>query len=128
MLEGKSAIVTGAASGFGAEMARTFASAGAKVLLADLREAGAIALTDELNAEGRQAAAFRVDVTARAEVERMVAACLETFGGLDILVNNAGTLGPLATLEETSEAEFDAMFAVNVKGVYLGALAALPHF
>jgi 3-oxoacyl-[acyl-carrier protein] reductase len=128
MLEGKSAIVAGAASGFGAEIARTFAGTGAKVLLADLSEAGAIALAEELSAKGGQATALRVNVTARSEVERMVAACLETFGGLDILVNNAGTLGPRATLEETSETEFDAMFAVNVKGVYLGALAALPHF
>jgi len=128
MLEGKAAIVTGAASGFGAEMARAFVGAGAKVLIADLNEKGAGALAEELRIKGREAVALRVDVTARHDVDRMVSHCIETFGGLDILVNNAGTLGPHATLEDTSEADFVAMFSVNVKGIYLGMLVALPHF
>ena len=128
MLQGKAAIVTGAASGFGAEMARVFAGAGASVLLADRDEAGASVLAEALRATGAKAAACRVDVTVRAEVEAMAASCLSAFGGLDILISNAGTLGPRASFEETSEAAFDAMFAVNVKGVYLGALAVLPHF
>jgi len=72
--------------------------------------------------------AFRVDVTTKTEVEAMAASCLAAFGGIDILVSNAGTLGPRASFEETSEAAFDTMFAVNVKGVYLCALAVLPHF
>jgi 3-oxoacyl-[acyl-carrier protein] reductase len=128
MFRGKAAIVTGAASGFGAEIARTFAAAGASVLIADRNEAGAIALAEELRAKGTKATAFRVDVTAKAEVEAMAASCLTAFGSLDILVSNAGTLGPRASFEETSEAAFDAMFAVNVKGVYLCALVVLPHF
>jgi 3-oxoacyl-[acyl-carrier protein] reductase len=109
-------------------MARTFVRAGAKVLIADLNEVGAQTLVEELRASGGEAVALRVNVTARAEVEGMVARCVEAFRGVDILVNNAGTLGARGTLEETSEAEFDAMFAVNVKAVYLGALGVLPHF
>jgi len=128
MLQGKAAIVTGAASGFGAEMARSFAGAGAAVLLADRDEAGVKALAETLKASGANAAGCRVDVTVKTEVESMAAGCLAAFGGLDILVSNAGTLGPRASFEETDEAAFDAMFAVNVKGVYLGALAVLPHF
>jgi 3-oxoacyl-[acyl-carrier protein] reductase len=128
MLTGKSAIVTGGASGFGAEIARVFAGAGAKVLVADMNEAGAAEVAAALRGKGGHAASLRVNVTSKSDVEKMVAMAVKEFGGLDILVNNAGTLGPRGTLEQTSEAEFDAMFAVNVKGAYLGAVAALPHF
>jgi 3-oxoacyl-[acyl-carrier protein] reductase len=127
MLEGRSAIVTGGASGFGAEMARVFADAGANLLVADLNEAGASALAEELRAKGRKAVPLRVDVTSKADVDDMVSTTIKAFGGLDILVNNAGA-GSHGTLEETSEAEFDAIFAVNVKGVFLGSSAALRHF
>ena len=128
MLTGKSAIITGGASGFGAEMARCFAEAGASILLADRDEAGAEAVAGEIRHGGGNARGVRVDVTTASDAERMVAAALAAFGRLDILVNNAGTLGPRGSLEETPEAAFDAMFAVNVKGVYLGTKAALPHF
>jgi 3-oxoacyl-[acyl-carrier protein] reductase len=128
MLEGRSAIVTGGGSGFGAEMCRVFADAGANVLVADLNERGASALAAELHAKGRKAVSLRVDVTSKAEVDKMISTALEAFGRLDILVNNAGTLGAQGSVEETSEAAFDAIFAVNVKGVFLGASAALRHF
>ena len=75
---------------------------------------------EELQAKGREAVALQVDVTSKAEVDRMVSTAVAAFGGLDILVNNAGTLGARGTLEDTSEAAFDAIFAVNVKGVFLG--------
>lgn len=127
MLAGKSAIVTGGASGFGAEMARSFAAAGAAVLVADRDEAGAGAVAAAIQSAGGKARELRIDVTSAADAERMVATVVAAFGRLDVLVNNAGTLGPRASLEETPEAAFDAMFAVNVKGVYLGARAALPQ-
>jgi 3-oxoacyl-[acyl-carrier protein] reductase len=127
-LAGKSAIVTGGASGFGAEMARSFVAAGAEVLVADRDEAGAEAIAAAIRSAGGKALGLQIDVTSAADAERMIAAALEAFGRLDILINNAGTLGPRGSLEETPEAAFDAMFAVNVKGVYLGTKAALPHF
>lgn len=127
MLGGRSAIITGAASGFGAEMARVFAGAGAGVVVADRNLEGAEAIGAELRAKGAQALAVRADVTAAADVDAMVSASLDAFGGVDALINNAGTLGPRGTLEETSEAQFDAMFAVNVKGVFLCSQAVLPH-
>lgn len=128
MLAGKSAIITGGASGFGAEMARIFAAAGAQILVADRDETGADAVAAEISSGGGSACSLSVDVTRAADAERMVATAIAAFGRLDILVNNAGILGPRGSLEETAEAAFDAMFAVNVKGVYLGTKAALPHF
>ena len=127
MLEGRAAIITGAASGFGAEMARVLAGAGARVVIADRDLAGAEAIAGELRANGAQALAVRADVTAATDADAVVSASVAAFGRVDVLVNNAGTLGPRGTLEETSETQFDAMFAVNVKGVFLFSRATLPH-
>jgi NAD(P)-dependent dehydrogenase (short-subunit alcohol dehydrogenase family) len=71
---------------------------------------------------------LRADVTNDVDADAMVWTAVARFGRLDILVNNAGVLGPPSTLEETTVAAFDSMFAVNVKGVFLGSRAALPHF
>lgn len=124
-LESKVAIVTGAASGFGAGIARRFAEEGAKVLVCDLNDEGANVVAKEI---GENAVAFRTDVSKADDVQRMVQGALERFGDLDILVNNAGTTHPNRPMLEVDEVTFDRVFAVNVKSIYLTALAAVPIF
>jgi 3-oxoacyl-[acyl-carrier protein] reductase len=123
-LQGKTALVTGAGSGFGAGIARKFAAEGARVMLVDLNLDGARAVAAEI---GQGAFAHRADVAAGAEVAAMFAAAFAAFGRLDILVNNAGVTHLPAPLEEISEADFDRVLAVNVKAIYLAARHCLPH-
>lgn len=121
-LEGKVALITGAARGQGAEEARLFASEGACVAVADIREAEGRALADEL---GAGAIFVRLDVTEEESWTQAVAATVAAFGGLDILVNNAGIF--LARpLSETSVADIEAVFRVNQLGVLLGMKTVLP--
>lgn len=124
-LENKVAIVTGAASGFGASIARRFAEEGAKVLVCDLNDKGANVVAKEI---GENAVAFRTDVSKADDVQRMAQGALERFGDLDILVNNAGTTHLNRPMLEVDEDTFDRVFAVNVKSIYLTALAAVPIF
>lgn len=123
-LKDKVAVVTGAASGFGRGIAELFAAEGAHVVVADLNEAGARAVADAI---GARAIAVRIDVTKRADVEAMIAAAVATFGGLDILVNNAGYTHANQSLMTVTEDEFDRIYAVNVKSIYLATLAAVPE-
>lgn len=122
-LQDKVAIVTGAASGFGAAIARTYVAHGAKVAIADINEAGAQALATEL---GAHAIAVRCDVTKKADVEALVAATVKAFGTLDIVVNNAGTTHKNQPMLDVDEATFDRVYAVNVKSIYYMTFAALP--
>jgi 3-oxoacyl-[acyl-carrier protein] reductase len=124
-LENKTALVTGAGSGFGEGIARTFAREGAKVVIADINEKAA---QEVAAAIGRNAIAVRTDVSRRADVDAAVKATLDAFGGLDILVNNAGINFSRAPLTEVTEEQFDRIFAVNVKSIYLFAQAVVPHF
>jgi 3-oxoacyl-[acyl-carrier protein] reductase len=124
-LSDKIALVTGAGSGFGAGIARTFAREGAKVVIADINEKAA---RDVAAAIGRNAIAVRTDVSQRADVDASVKASLDAFGGLDILVNNAGINFNRAPLTEVTEEQFDRIFSVNVKSIYLFAQAVVPHF
>jgi nucleoside-diphosphate-sugar epimerase len=103
-LQGKSALVTGAASGFGAEIARHFAREGANVTLMDLNGEGARAVADEI---GASAVSVKGDVTSRADIEAAIAAAVEHGGKLDILVNNAGWTHRNKPLLEVTEEEFD---------------------
>jgi 3-oxoacyl-[acyl-carrier protein] reductase len=121
-LEGKTAIVTGAASGFGAGIARRFASEGARVMVADLNAAGAQAVAAEIGgiAQG-------VDVAQDASVAAMIAAAMGAWGRVDILVNNAGITHLPANMEDVTEADFDRVLAVNAKSVYLTARHLVPH-
>lgn len=114
-LSGKSALVTGAASGFGAEIARVFAREGAKVTLMDLNLEGAKSVAGEI---GPAALAVRGDVTSRADVEACVAAAIQQGGKLDIVVNNAGWTHRNKPLLEVTEEEFDKAYAINVKSIY----------
>jgi 3-oxoacyl-[acyl-carrier protein] reductase len=124
-LKDKIAIVTGAASGFGRGIAELFANEGAKVVVADINGKGA----DEVaRAIGANAVSVKTDVTRRADVEAMIAKAVTTFGGLDILVNNAGITHKNQSLMTVTEDEFDRIYAVNVKSIYLATLAAVPEF
>jgi 3-oxoacyl-[acyl-carrier protein] reductase len=122
-LAGKVAIVTGAASGFGRAIAETFAREGAKVVVADINGQGAREVAQAIGASAIDVAA---DVSRRADMEAMVAEAVRAFGGLDIMVNNAGTTHRNQPMLDVTEAEFDRIFAVNVKSVYLSALACVP--
>ncbi|AHD02418.1 SDR family oxidoreductase [Leisingera methylohalidivorans] len=123
-LAGKTAIVTGGASGFGAGIARKFLAEGARVMIADINGAAAAELAAEL---GSNATAHQVDVSGGASVNAMAEAALAAFGHLDILVNNAGVTHLPAPLEDIAEEDFDRVMAVNMKSVYLTARALVPH-
>jgi 3-oxoacyl-[acyl-carrier protein] reductase len=114
-LASKIALVTGAASGFGAEIARTFAREGAQVVLLDLNAAGAQAVAAAI---GPHALAIGGDVTSAPDVTAAVERAVATRGRLDIVVNNAGWTHRNRPLLEVSEAEFDKVYAVNVKSIY----------
>lgn len=123
-LVGKVAIVTGAASGFGRGIAELFAHEGAHVVIADLNGEAAASVADSIG-EGK-AIATTTDVTKRAAVDAMIEAAVSAFGGLDILVNNAGYTHKNQSLMTVSEDDFDRIYAVNVKSIYLTTLAAVP--
>jgi len=120
-LEGKTTVVTGGASGFGAGIVRKFLAEGAQVMIADINGEGAARLADELGAF-----ACAVDVSDAASVQGMAQAAERTFGVPDIVVNNAGITHLPQPLEEVTEADFDRVFAVNCKSVYLTARAFVP--
>ena len=122
-LDGKTAIVTGAASGFGAGIARAFAAEGARVMVADLNGDGAQDVADEIGGT-----ACTVDVADGASVQAMVDTAMGTFGHVDILVNNAGITHLPQAMEYVSEEDFDRVLAVNAKSVYLTARSLVPHF
>lgn len=124
-LSGLVAIVTGGASGFGRGIADTFAREGAKVAIVDINEAGARAVASSI---GPDAIGIRADVTIRADVEAMVAETEQAFGRVDILVNNAGFTHRNQSLLTVTEDEFDRIYAVNVKAIYLSTLAVTPVF
>jgi 3-oxoacyl-[acyl-carrier protein] reductase len=119
-LNGKFAIVTGAGSGFGAGIARKFAAEGARVMVADINLDAARAVAEEIGG-----VACQVDVASCESVEAMASAAAE-IGAVDILVNNAGVTHLPAPLEAVSEAEFDRVFAVNCKSVFLTARTFVP--
>jgi len=119
-------IVTGAGSGFGEAIARRFAAEGARVLLADLNLAGAERVAGEIEAAGGTALALHVNVAEEAPVAAMVARAVEAWGGVDVLVNNAGYSHRQKLLWKISVEEFDDVFGVNVRGVFLGCKHVIP--
>ena len=122
-LEGKIAIVTGAAGGFGEGIARLFVAEGARVLLVDIDLAKAQQLATEL---GECASAQRCDVSNGDDVRAAVQACVDVFGTPDIVVNNAGTTHRNQPMLDVDEATFDRVFNVNVKSIYYMTHAVLP--
>ena len=125
-LEGRVALVTGAASGIGKATARRLADEGAAVLLTDVNESLGATTTEELRAAGARVDFLRHDVASEADWEAAVAKAVEEFGGLDIVVNNAG-MGDLATIEETSLEDWQRTIAIDQTGVFLGMKTAAPH-
>ncbi|HEY7803915.1 MAG TPA: glucose 1-dehydrogenase [Orrella sp.] len=123
LLNAKVAIVTGAASGFGAEIARVYAREGAKVVLVDLNEAGANAVAKEI---GDNAIAVKCDVSRREDIDKTVKQAISSFGTVDIVVNNAGYTHKNQPLLDVDEATFNRVFDVNVKAIYHMIMAVTP--
>ena len=121
-LEGKTAIVTGGGSGFGAGICAKFVAEGARVMVADINMDAASAVAEDINAS-----AFRVDVANNSSVNAMAEAAFSLFGKLDIIVNNAGITHLPTPLEDVSEEGFDRVLAVNAKSVFLTARHIVPH-
>jgi NAD(P)-dependent dehydrogenase (short-subunit alcohol dehydrogenase family) len=124
-LEGKVALITGGASGIGAETARLFAREGASVSIGDMDEQGAIDVARAIDASGGSALAVRLDVTEAEEVEAAVAKTVDQFGHLDILFNCAGIFIEGGALDHTEE-DWDKVMDVNVKGTFLACKYAMP--
>ncbi len=122
-LAGKVAIVTGAASGFGRAIAERFALEGASVVAADINGQG---VREFAGGFGNKIIPVQGDVSQKADVDAMVRTATEAFSGLDIVVNNAGITHRNQPLLEVGEAEFDRIYAVNVKSIYLSTIAAVP--
>ena len=134
-LDNQVAVITGGANGIGRQTALTFAQAGAAVAVWDMATDEGERLVAELQGEGHEATFLRVNVTSQANVEEAVGATLERFGKISILINNAGITrdAQLVRVKEgqvtgkMSEADFDAVVAVNLKGVYNCTQAVAPH-
>jgi 3-oxoacyl-[acyl-carrier protein] reductase len=125
-LEGKTAIVTGAGSGFGAAMTKRFSKEGAKVFACDWHRDAVERVAAEASGEGREVRAYPLDVSKSVEVERMAAAAISAFGKVDILVNNAG-ISPKKEFLDYTEEDWDAVQSVNLKGQYLTSRAICEH-
>jgi len=124
-LTGKTAAVTGAGSGIGRAIATLFGRQGAQIVALDLNETAGAATAEAVRSAGGQARSEACDVANAAQVSGVFNGIERTEGRLDILVNNAG-IAHVGTIEGTSEDDFDRLFRVNVKGVFLGSKAAVP--
>ena len=123
-LSGKTALISGAANGMGASEARIFAAQGAQVIVGDVDDAGARAVVKDITDAGGRAIAVHLDVSRAASWDKAIAAGIKAFGDINILVNNAGIL-LLKPVQDTTEEEWDRIFSVNAKGVFLGTKAIL---
>jgi len=125
-ISGKTAIVTGGASGIGEAIVRLFASQGANVVIADLSNEDAARLEGELSAAGARVAAILTDVSKEEDVKRLVRETTRRFGQIDVVVNNAAVILP-KFLEDFQEEEWDRMFDVNLKSVFFMIKHSLPE-
>jgi len=126
LLEGKSALVTGAASGIGRASALAFAREGSRVMLADVDEAGGERAAEEICEAGGEARFARADITREEDVEAMIRATVGAFGGLDCALNNAGMTGAPAPIQGLELREFERVIALNLVGVFLCMKHELP--
>ena len=124
-LEDQVVLITGAATGIGRACALTFAREGARLLIADVNEADAQSVVEEISANGGEAVFRKTDVRQRSENDAMVSACVEQFGRLDVLFCNAGITVP-KLLTETTDEDIDRVMDINVKALAWAARAALP--
>lgn len=127
-LADKVAIVTGAGSGFGEGIAKTFAQQGARVIVADMNAQGGQRVASEIQASGGQAHFIETNVASNESVAGLLQGTLKQYGAVHIVVNNAGTTHRNRPMLEVDEAEFDRVFAVNVKSIFLSAQHFVPHF
>jgi 3-oxoacyl-[acyl-carrier protein] reductase len=126
-LQGLVSVITGAGSGIGRASALAFAAEGACVLAADLNRASATDTSDVISSSGGSASPAQVDVADPSSVEAMVQLAVERFGRLDVLFNNAGLPQSYTLLEDSDDALFERIMAVNVRGVFNGCRAAIPR-
>lgn len=124
-LQGKTSIITGAASGFGREMARRFVKEGAKVAIVDLNEEGANAVAAEL---GENAIAVKCDVSSASDVQATVETVKDAFGQIDIVINNAGWSHKNQPLMDVDYETFRRVYAINVDSIYHMTHAMVPHW
>jgi len=127
-LEGKVAVVTGAGSGFGEGIAKRFAEEGAQVIVNDINAAAAARVVEEIRKSGGVAELVPADVATDAGWAKIVAHVQSAFGRLDVCVNNAGWTHRNKPMLEVTEAEFEKVYAINVKSVYLSAMHCIPVF
>jgi 3-oxoacyl-[acyl-carrier protein] reductase len=125
-LADRAAVITGAGSGIGRATAELFAREGARVLVADLDQAGGQETVERVREYGGEASFVRVDVADAGDVRRMLDASVERYGALDVLFNNAGLAMPFTPIEELEPGLLDALIDVNIKGVFLGCQLAAP--
>lgn len=126
-LPSKIAIITGGAVGIGRACAVRMAEEGASIAIFDILEPEGQALAADLSARGHEAGFWRVDVSDEGALKAAIDAVVARFGGLDVMVNNAGISGAAKPTDEVSEAEWDLVQAINVKGVFFGTKHAIPH-
>jgi NAD(P)-dependent dehydrogenase (short-subunit alcohol dehydrogenase family) len=127
MLKDKVTLVTGASQGLGRALALAFAREGARVAINSRNEESIRPVADEAESPGAEILALAADVSKSADVERLVGAATERFGGIDVLVNNAGVLGPRVPIEEYPEDEWRRVIDANLTGLFLVTKAAIPH-
>ncbi|MCM2677625.1 SDR family oxidoreductase [Alkalicoccobacillus plakortidis] len=127
-LENKVAIVTGAASGMGRAIAELYAKEGAKVVAADINQAGVEETVHTIKESGGQATAIRVDLAKREEAESMIDLAVETYGTLDILVNNAGIMDAFEPVGDITDEKWDLLFDINTKSVMYTMRKSIPIF
>lgn len=125
-LDGKTALITGAASGIGLAIARTYAQAGANVVIADLNAAGALAAAEGLKNTGGKAMGVAMDVTSEAAVNAGVEAAMKAFGAIDVLISNAG-IQIVKPVHEFTYDEWKKLLAIHLDGAFLTTKACLPH-
>ena len=127
-LEGKVAVITGAASGIGKEIAKLYAQEGASVVISDLNEKGALEVVEKIENENGKAIAVAANVTKQADVDYMIDQAVNTYGKLDILVNNVGIMDKMTPAADITDELWDNVFAINTTSMMRSTRKALSVF